>query len=152
MGGYKMLTIPNSDIAPIRIPIQKGWKDGMNLIHTTKDTKINITLKQIPNEMFERHGNDLVAVKKIGLLNALTGFVLEIKTLDKRVLTIPVTQVVWYVILKVFTTSPGFEKTVVGEGMPTENGKGNLILRFDVEYPTYFTEDQKAHLSAAFEK
>ena len=55
-------------------------------------------------------------------------------TFDGRTLSIPLTQII----------TIGDSKTVPGEGMPGEEGKGDLIIAFDVEYPATLTPAQKA--------
>lgn len=92
-----------------------------------------------PHEVFTRDGNDLTMNQEIPLLEALTGKTLEITTLDARILRIPVTEIV----------KPGYELTVPNEGMPVSKEprkKGNLIIKFDVRYPTRLTNEQKLDL------
>ena len=47
----------------------------------------------------------------------------------------------------IFFRSPTFEKIVKGEGMPISKKpgeKGDLILRFNVTFPQYLSEQQKS--------
>lgn len=68
------------------------------------------------------------------VLQALCGTILEIPCLDGRQLAIPVTQVV----------APGYTKKWPGEGMPKEDGtKGNLLIKFDIQFPETLTPAQK---------
>ena len=51
------------------------------------------------------------------------------------------------------TCSPGYEKVVEGEGMPLEETpdiKGNLIIRFDVQYPLYLPKASRDLIGKAF--
>ena len=46
---------------------------------------------------------------------------------------------------------PGYEKVVVGEGMPNQNSpslKGDLIIRFEVDWPRSLSQTQKDKLAA----
>jgi DnaJ-class molecular chaperone len=48
---------------------------------------------------------------------------------------------------------PGYERTIKGEGMPSSkdpNVKGDLILRFSIEFPNSITSQQKQLLQQAF--
>ena len=82
------------------------------------------------NKEFQRRGADLVHVKKITLLEALTGVTLELKHLDGKKHTI--------------ATAPGEVlkneqfKTVKGLGLPFYKDAmsyGNLYIEFIVQFP-----------------
>ncbi|KAJ3126420.1 hypothetical protein HK098_007553 [Nowakowskiella sp. JEL0407] len=91
---------------------------------------------QTPHEYFTRKGDDIIYKKKIGLVEALTGSIQKIVCMDGRILNIPVNEVV----------SEGYEKVVIGEGMPilgAEGKKGNLVISFSVEFPRSLTQEQK---------
>lgn len=86
-----------------------------------------IKFKVKKHRLFERKGADLFMNKKITLLEALTGFTFNVKTLDKKVLKI--------------ATMPGEvithteTKMIRGKGMPFFNDEmstGNLFVKFDV--------------------
>ncbi|CAK9138291.1 unnamed protein product [Ilex paraguariensis] len=84
-------------------------------------------------------GNDLVVNQEISLLDALAGMTLELTTLDGRNLMIPLTEIV----------KPGNEVVVPNEGMPISKEprkKGNLKVKFDVNYPSRLTAEQKSEL------
>ena len=88
-----------------------------------------------------RDGNNLVHTVRLPLSDALCGTTVSLRTLDGRVLSIPVAEVV----------SPGYSKTVAGEGMPVskEPGKkGDLVLKFHVVFPAYVSDSKKAQLRA----
>lgn len=77
------------------------------------------------NDIFKRvNGNDLYMKKKIKLLDALTGFKIEITQLDKRKLHTIIDTVV----------EPTMEKVIIGEGMV--RNKSNLIIGFEIEFPS----------------
>lgn len=47
-----------------------------------------------PHERFRREGVNLVMIANITLLEALTGCTIEVKTLDNRMLRIPITDII----------------------------------------------------------
>jgi len=74
--------------------------------------------------------------QKISLCEALTGTEFKITHLDKRVLVVRNKP---GEIIK-----PGQLKQITGEGMPISGDpfhKGNLYIKFDVEFPTTMTAD-----------
>lgn len=55
---------------------------------------------------------------------------------------------VYFVIVSVniFIFRPGYTKVVPGEGMPVSadpTKKGDLVIEFDIEFPTSLTPDRK---------
>ena len=75
------------------------------------------------------------------LVKALTGFNVEVETLDGRKLSVAVSDVV----------NPTYTKRVKGEGMPIIGGDGcgDLILDFNVVYPRSLDETQKEQIRSA---
>nr|DAD26223.1 TPA_asm: hypothetical protein HUJ06_027691 [Nelumbo nucifera] len=67
---------------------------------------------------------------------ALTGYTVQLTTLDGRNLTIPINSVI----------SPSYEEVVKGEGMPIPkepSKKGNLRIKFNIKFPSRLTSEQK---------
>eukprot|EP00035_Acanthoeca_spectabilis_P020935 m.435383 g.435383 ORF g.435383 m.435383 type:complete len:328 (+) comp17841_c0_seq1:62-1045(+) len=127
----------------LTINVKPGWKEGTKITfpkdgdqdpnRIPSDIVFRVKYKEHPR--FRRVGNDLIHLAKISLADALSGCIVELLMLDDRTLNIPVSDVV----------SPGYQLKVPGEGMPvTKGGKGDLILHFDVTYPTSLSENQKA--------
>ena len=51
-----------------------------------------------------------------------------------------------------FIFRPGYTKTVKGEGMPVTNDKtrlGDLVIAFDIQFPTHLSPEQKDLLAKA---
>lgn len=95
-----------------------------------------------PHPIFKRNGNDLVVTQKISLLEALVGLTLNLTTLDGRNLAISMTDIV----------KPGHEMVIPNEGMPNSkepNKKGNIVIKFDIKFPSRLTEEQKSDLRRA---
>eukprot|EP00052_Salpingoeca_macrocollata_P000374 m.19963 g.19963 ORF g.19963 m.19963 type:complete len:361 (+) comp10461_c0_seq3:28-1110(+) len=121
------------------VVIERGMPDGKTITFNrqgdqSKDIDtvpgdLVLHIKTLPHPVFERRGNDLVMRRTITLLQALTGFQLEFKHLDGRVVQLERTQV----------TQPGYVMTVPEEGMPHHNfpsQRGNLYVEFTVVLPS----------------
>jgi DnaJ family protein B protein 13 len=99
------------------------------------------SLNTAKHATFSRKGSDLVFVAKVPLVKSLTGCTISIKTLDERLLTIPVTDIM----------KTGQTMLVVGEGLPKASGGfGDLLVVFDLIFPSSLTDDQRILLTAAF--
>lgn len=108
---------------------------------------------QVPDEAFRViKGTDLVYTKKISLVDALKGEPVVFKHFDGRHVSVAVDAAI----------SPQTVKLVRGEGMPISKEdsndpgariesvqnmeKGDLYIRFDVEFPKSLREDQRQAL------
>ncbi|GKC18231.1 DnaJ homolog subfamily B member 13-like protein [Tanacetum coccineum] len=80
----------------------------------------------------------ITITQKISLAEVLTGYIVHLSTLDARNLTIPINSII----------SPTYEEVMVeGEGMPIlrePSRKGNLRVKFKIDFPTRLYSDQKA--------
>ena len=92
------------------------------------DIYVRIKIKRHP--YFERRGADILHIKKIKLLEALSGVTMELPHLDGKKYTI--------------ATAPGEVlsneefKTIKGKGMPFYKdpmSHGNLYIEFKIEFP-----------------
>lgn len=131
----------------LAIEVKRGFTGGSTVVFPKEGDEgqgiipadLVFTLREQPSHGFERSGNELVYLASITLEEALCGCIVEVTTLDNRTLCIPINDIV----------SPGYSKTVIGEGMPLldQSAKfGNLILKFKVIYPDRLTETQKLQL------
>ncbi|XP_076947676.1 uncharacterized protein LOC143619685 [Bidens hawaiensis] len=131
----------------LTIDIKPGWKKGTKITFPEKGNQepgviaadIIFVVDEKPHDVFTRDSNDLVMNQEISLLEALTGKMVELTTLDGRNLAIPVTEMV----------KPGDELTVANEGMPISKDprkRGNLRIKFDVRYPSRLSAEQKSDL------
>ncbi len=96
-------------------------------------------LAEKPHSKLVREGSNLIFLKKLSLADALTDCSIEVPTLDGRCLSIPCPEVVAF----------GYEKVVGGEGMPLSKKpgtRGDLIIRFNIVFPEYLSEDKKVQL------
>lgn len=128
----------------LKIDIRPGWKKGTKITFPEKGNQepgfspadLIFVIDEKPHPHFKRDGNDLVVTQKLSLLEALTGAVVNLTTLDGRVLKIPVRDII----------KPGHEEVVANEGMPISKDptkKGNLRVKFDVVFPAKLSAEQK---------
>lgn len=108
-----------------------------------------VKIIQTPHPEFERHGNHLIYTKKIEFDQSLLPESFEVITLDDRILNVSVNE----------TISQSTATVVRGEGMPILNNddplvslekrhkKGDLIIRYDIQFPKFISDKQKKKLS-----
>ncbi|KAG8340903.1 putative DnaJ protein [Trypanosoma vivax] len=105
-----------------------------------------IILDEKPHDVFRRAGNHLIMNYRITLQEALCGFELPVQQLDKRMLLVkvPSGQVV----------DPEVAWVLHHEGMPLANTggceKGNLIIHFEVDFPSKLSERMINQIAEAF--
>ena len=133
----------------LTIDIKKGWKQGTKITFEGEgDEDINIipgdiqfVIKEKKHEIFERDGNDLIKTVNITLKQALIGVNVNVVTLDKRRLKIPITENTIY---------PGYIHRVSGEGMPISkfggHKFGDLLIKFNIKFPNRLNGEQKQQL------
>ncbi|XP_061341528.1 uncharacterized protein LOC133287868 isoform X2 [Gastrolobium bilobum] len=129
----------------LTIEIKPGWKKGTKITFPEKGNEqpnviaadLVFVIDEKPHSVFTRDGNDLVVTQKVSLAEALTGYTVRLTTLDGRVLTIPISNVI----------HPNYEEVVPKEGMPIAKDpskRGNLRIKFNIKFPTRLTSEQKA--------
>ncbi|XP_065838070.1 dnaJ homolog subfamily B member 13-like [Oscarella lobularis] len=128
----------------LSITVKPGWEEGTRILFPKEGDQepnnipadIVFVVKDKPHPHFKRTGCDLHYTAQVTLVQALTGCIIEIGTLDDRVISIPINEIV----------RPGFQKVVIGEGMPNAKNaemRGNLVLHFDIVFPATLTPQQK---------
>ncbi|XP_057408803.1 dnaJ homolog subfamily B member 13 isoform X1 [Balaenoptera acutorostrata] len=136
----KILTI---DVKPgwrqgTRITFEKEGDQGPNII----PADVIFIVKEKLHPRFRRENDNLFFVNSIPLGKALTCCTVEVKTLDDRLLNIPINDIV----------HPKYFKKVPGEGMPLPEDptkKGDLFIFFDIQFPTRLTPQKKQMLRQA---
>ncbi|XP_028656996.1 dnaJ homolog subfamily B member 13-like [Erpetoichthys calabaricus] len=132
------------------VDIQPGWKEGTRITFPEEGDQgpnnipadIVFIVKEKLHPRFRREQNDLVYTTHIDLGKSLTGFSVEIETLDSRLLNIPINDIV----------HPNYAKIVTGEGMPLSKDpaqKGNLIIRFEILFPHRILAEKKQLIKQA---
>lgn len=128
----------------LSITVKRGWKQETRITFPKEGDQgpnavpadIVFIVKDREHPRFHRDGSNLIHVADIPLGRALTGYVVDVKTLDDRILHVPITDIV----------HPGFVKVVPGEGMPLPgepNKKGDLHIHFNILFPRKLSPDQK---------
>ncbi|XP_051464734.1 dnaJ homolog subfamily B member 13 isoform X2 [Apus apus] len=103
---------------------------------------ITFVVQEKPHPRFKRANDDLIYVASIPLGKALTGCSVDVRTLDGRLLNIPINDIV----------DPKYCKVVPGEGMPLlqdPRSKGNLLIHFNICFPKKLTPEKKMLLRSA---
>ncbi|CAH8359971.1 unnamed protein product [Eruca vesicaria subsp. sativa] len=135
----------------LTIGVKPGWKKGTKITFPEKGNEhpgvipadLVFIIDEKPHPVFTRDGNDLIVTQKISLADALTGYTVNLTTLDGRTLTIPITNVI----------HPEYEEVVPKEGMPLQKDqskKGNLRIKFNIKFPARLTTEQKAGFKKMF--
>mmetsp|Transcript_24077 Transcript_24077/g.71595 ORF Transcript_24077/g.71595 Transcript_24077/m.71595 type:complete len:605 (-) Transcript_24077:81-1895(-) len=111
----------------VRVRIQPGMEPGTRL--PVPGTNMVFQLAERRHARFERHGDNLHMPLSLSLYEALTGFQRPIKHLDGRRL---------WVSAEREATRPGVVRRLRGAGMPRFQaaGKGDLLVHFDVRFPS----------------
>ncbi len=133
----------------LEIVVKPGWRAGTSVTFEHEGDEVpgggrpadvQFVIEERPHERFQRDRNDLVMDRRLTLGEALCGTRLEVRTLDGRVLSLAIPEVI----------TPGYVKRVAGEGMPVKggSGRGDLVLRFEVVFPGFVAEGKKAQLRA----
>lgn len=133
----------------LEIPIKAGWKAGTKLTYPKHGDKypgrepadIIFILKDKPHSLFTRDSdNNLLHTANVSLKKALLGVSYCIQGLNGRRHDVNVRDIV----------HPGYVKRYQGEGLPlpkTPSNRGDLIVTFNIEFPTFLSWDQRRVLS-----
>ncbi|XP_053187726.1 dnaJ homolog subfamily B member 13 [Scomber japonicus] len=128
----------------LTIDVKPGWKEGTRIIFSKEGDQgpnsipadIVFIVRQKSHPLFVRQHNDLMYKTQISLEMALTGFSVDVETLDGRLLNIPINDIV----------HPAYKKVVTGEGMTLSQDpsqRGNLIITFDIQFPEKLDTERK---------
>jgi DnaJ homolog subfamily B member 4 len=144
--------VPSEKI--LTIQVKPGWKAGTKIkfagegddLPNGQSQDIEFVLEEIPHDRFKRDGDDLKTSINISLVEALTGFVRVITTLDGRNLRISNQTVI----------ESGHQLRFGGEGMPNSKtgAKGNLVVQVNVQFPktgTKLDDGKKEMIKRALE-
>lgn len=134
----------------LTINVKPGWRAGTKITFPKEGDQgpnnipadIVFIVKDKPHPVFKRDNDNLVYTATVPLGKALTGCVVDVPTLDGRLISIPINDIV----------EPGYQKVVPTEGMPISkdpNTKGDLIIQFNIEFPNQLNPEQKRMLKEA---
>ncbi|KAG7089359.1 hypothetical protein E1B28_011049 [Marasmius oreades] len=153
--GRRLLNGTNEDKV-LDIQIHPGWKSGTKIRFARAGNEqlngeaqdVVFVVEEKPHSTFTREGNDLIYQLSIPLVEALThdGGKKVVDMLDGRKLQVPIPSGV---------VKPGQETTIPGEGMPIRKDgsvkkKGDLIVKWNVQFPDRLSASQKEKLKKAF--
>nr|GLL28690.1 hypothetical protein DM860_012942 [Ipomoea trifida]GME16154.1 DnaJ protein homolog 1-like [Ipomoea batatas] len=130
----------------VTIVVQPGWKKGTRITFEGKGDErpgmlpadVIFTIEEKIHPVFKREGDDLELGVEIPLVQALTGCTITVPLLGDESMTLELDDIIY----------PGYEMTVPGQGMPKpkdfEGQRGDLLLKFLVEFPTDLSDEQRA--------
>lgn len=134
----------------LTINVKPGWKAGTKIrfpgegdeLENGQTQDIEFVVEEKPHSVYKREGDNLRITIQLTLVEALTGFQKTIKTLDGRNLSVNNTKSVIH---------SGQESRVLNEGMPNSKTgkKGDLLITYDVKFPTSLTDAQKEGIKKA---
>lgn len=131
----------------LTIKVKPGWRKGTkitfegmgNEIHGMYPADVIFVVAEKQHPSFRREGDDIHLEVEIPLVEALTGCTLAVPLLEGQVMSMEIDDVIY----------PGYEKIIEGQGMPSHNDpktRGNLIIKFSVEFPKELTEEQRSNI------
>ncbi|KAI6228625.1 DnaJ domain-containing protein [Aphelenchoides fujianensis] len=128
----------------LTVTIKPGWKSGTKITfpkegdqypgHVPAD--IAFVIKDKPHPKFKRDGANIIYVHKISLRDALIGTSLNVPTLESTTYPLRIDTVI----------KPNMTRTIAGQGLPmhkTPNRRGDLVVQFEVVFPTALTPAAK---------
>lgn len=138
----------------LTIDVKPGWRPGTRVTFAKEGDQgpnnvpsdIVFVIRDKRHPLFRRSDSgDVLFTARVPLGKALTGCSVEVPTLDGRLLTVPINDVI----------HPEYTKRVVGEGMPLvgvdkgEKKRGDMIIEFFIEFPSNLTSERKKLVTQA---
>ena len=139
------IILPSGREQVVNVKIPAGVNDGtiLRLQALGDDTypnlprgDVHLSVTVMPDQYFERQGDDLVRELEVNALDAILGTELNIETIDHKTLSISIKP----------GTQPGTIMGATGYGMPNMHDsrfKGRLLLKVKIIIPTLLTDEQK---------
>ncbi|MED6118631.1 hypothetical protein PIB30_004682 [Stylosanthes scabra] len=133
----------------VTLDVEPGWRTGTKVTfenfgndRTDVGQDIIFSIWEKKHQLFRREGDDLELVVEIPLVKALSGCTIPVPLLGGEEMNLNFEQEIIY---------PGFEKVISGQGMPifsddNKDKRGDLRIKFLVEFPTYLTDQQRAEV------
>lgn len=129
----------------LMIQVKPGWKKGTKITFEGKGDErpgtlpadIIFSIDEKKHPLFKREGDDLELGVEVPLVQALTGCTIPVPLLGGGQITLSIDDIIY----------PGYDKIIPGQGMPiSKEGckRGDLRLKFLVEFPTGLTDDQRS--------
>jgi DnaJ family protein B protein 13 len=156
---YDLRTTEDKEVC-IDIEIFKGYdkntiipfKEMGNEAPGVKNSDLIVHIREKKHKCFKRvNKNDLIYTHKIDLAQALNSEPVKLTTLDNRILSISIDEII----------SPSTVKIITGEGMPIfqkeisvrdlNTKKGDLYIKFDIKFPEYIDPVKKMEITNLLE-
>lgn len=136
----------------LTIKVKPGWKKGTKITFEGMGNErpgsypadMSFVIAEKRHSYFKREGDDLELTVEIPLLKALTGCSISVPLLGGETLSLEIDDVIWH----------GYEKVIRGQGMPKpkdDDKRGNLKVKFLVEFPTELTTQQRSEVCRILE-
>lgn len=100
-------------------------------------SNVKIIIQLIPHELFERNGLDIIFIKSISLKEALLGFSFMLNHINNKSYNITCTEIIHF----------NYEKINPAMGFMRDNFVGNLIIKFNILFPTSLSLETKKQLA-----
>jgi DnaJ family protein B protein 4 len=130
----------------LEVPIKRGLKPGSKIKYSGVGDQVeggqqdlHFIIQEKPHPLFTRDDNDLVHTINLSLKEALTGWSRTVATIDGRQLNIE----------KAGPTQPNSMDRYPDLGMPISkkpDTRGDFIIKYNVQFPTTLTAEQKEKL------
>lgn len=129
----------------LTINVKPGWKAGTKVTFQKEGDQgrgkvpadIVFIIRDKPHPLFRREGSDIRYTCKISLKQALCGTVVEVPTLTGEKITLNLTTEI---------VKPNMVKRIPRKGLPfpkEPSRKGDLLVSFDIKFPTSLSESAK---------
>lgn len=132
-----------------RVTIPPGCKHGTTVrlrgagvsSAAGEDRDVLVTFRIKPHPRFKREGDHLHVMERISAVEAMLGAARSIPTPYGQLLRLTIPP----------GTQPGHRFRLVGQGVRTAEGTGDLFVEIDVEVPKSLTEEQREQLRRTVE-
>ena len=114
-------------------------KKGKYNIVSNCNEDLVIKFIEVPHNIYERHGYNLYTNKTIGLMEALTGFIYPLHLPNKKI----------YLNIDNIIT-PDTIVTVPNYGLNYKGKKGDIFIKFTIEFPNNISYNEKLTLKELF--
>ena len=101
-------------------------------------SNVKIIILLTKHEYFERNGLDIIFIKSISLKEALVGFSFMLNHINNKSYNITCSEIIHF----------NYEKLINNMGFTRDNFIGNLIIKFNIVFPSSLSLDTKKQLAA----
>lgn len=135
---------PKREEKVLTINVKPGWKAGTKItfqregdqLPGTIPADIVFIIRDKPHPQFKREGADIRYTARVTLKQALCGVTIEVPTLTKGKISLPVKDII----------KPTTVKRFPGQGLPYPKDptkRGDLLVAFDIQFPDHLSESAR---------